>query len=244
MRLLKYLFRSITVLNALLIAVIVAWTNYTVSPLVRTKVIFTPPPVKKTEPAKEAALAQSQAPSPQDFVLIAEQNLFHPERKIPVEKAPAPPLPTPEFVLYGTLMTEDTSVAYMEDIKAPQSTAGRGKRQVALRKGETLSGFALKEIEAQKVVMVRGEESVTVNLNETQRPKLREGVTITPRGVAQQPPVAGVGFGQPQRTSPIVQPPVKQPAPQPAQPTSAERQSSAAAEEIKNTFLDFFKKGR
>jgi type II secretory pathway component PulC len=97
-----------------------------------------------------------------------------------VDKVANPPLPKPEFVLYGVLITDDASVAYVEDKKALQSTAGRGERQVALRKGETLSGFTLTEIGADKIVMVRGDEIITVNLSE---PKVRE--------VAKQPKPPG-----------------------------------------------------
>ncbi|HTR45421.1 MAG TPA: hypothetical protein VMH06_06895, partial [Thermodesulfovibrionales bacterium] len=176
----KYLFRNITVLNIVLAAVAAAWASTVISPMVRTHTSFTPPALKKTEPAKEEIPAQSQVPSPQDYTLIADQNLFHPERKIPVEKPPGPPPPPPpEFVLYGTLVTDSTSVAYMEDRKAPQSTAGRGKRQVSLKKGETLSGFVVREIDADKVVMAKGEESITVHLNDAQRPKAREGIATT-----------------------------------------------------------------
>jgi hypothetical protein len=73
-------------------------------------------------------------------------------------------LPKPEFVLYGTLITDDLRLAYMEDLKAPRNSPGRGKRQTALKKGDTLSGFTLKEIEADRIIMARGEESLTVKV--------------------------------------------------------------------------------
>ena len=77
----RYLFRSITVLNVILAVVVAAWAHAVIFPLVRTNATFNPPSVKKTEPAKEETPAQSQVPSPQDYTLIADQNLFHPERK-------------------------------------------------------------------------------------------------------------------------------------------------------------------
>lgn len=109
-------------------------------------------------------------PSQTDYTLIAENNIFHPERKIPPEKkAEAPPLPKPDIVLYGTLITDDVSLAYLEDLKAPRSTQGRGKRQLTLKKGDIISGFVLKDIEADKIVMSRGEERITVNVRNIQR---------------------------------------------------------------------------
>jgi len=245
----KYLFRNITVLNVVLAVVAAAWAGTVISPLVRTNAVFTPPPVKKTEPAKEELPAQSQVPSPQDYTLIADQNLFHPERKIPVEKPPGPPPPPPpEFVLYGTLMTDTTSVAYMEDKKAPQSTAGRGKRQISLKRGEMLSGFILKDIDPEKVVMVRGDESITVRLTDAQHPKAREGaVTGTgpqpgPQAAPQQQGAQRAAAAAAQQ-APAVQPPPQQPAPVPA-PRQKEAAAPAPAtpEEARKTFLDFFKK--
>jgi hypothetical protein len=99
--------------------------------------------------------------SPNDYAVIGYQNLFHPDRKIPPEKKELPPLPMPEFVLFGTLLTPDLSVAYLEDKKAPVSTPGRGPRQTALKKGETLSGFTLREIMAIKWSRP-GDDTVTV----------------------------------------------------------------------------------
>jgi type II secretory pathway component PulC len=252
----KYLLRNITVLNVVLAAVVAAWAGTVISPMVHTSASFTPPAVKKTEPQKEEIPAQSQVPSPQDYTLIADQNLFHPERKIPVEKPPGPPPPPPpEFVLYGTLVTDGTSVAYMEDRKAPQSTAGRGKRQVSLKRGETLSGFVVREIDADKVVMARGEESITVLLNDAQRPKTREGITTTagpqpgPQGTAQgvpPQPAAQRAAAAAQHAAPSVPQPASQPAtaattPAPRQPVAGST-APASPEEARKSFLDFFKR--
>jgi len=174
MRILKYLIRYITVLNLVLLAVIVIWALHIVSP--HHVVVAQPPAVKKPEVVKTEPPAQSTVPSPLDYTVIAEQNLFHPDRKIPVEKPAVPPLPKPEFVLYGTLITDETGIAYMDDKKAPYNTPGRGKRQTTLKKGESLSGFFLKEVAPDKVVMVRGEETMVVNLTDTNSPKTREFV--------------------------------------------------------------------
>jgi hypothetical protein len=191
MRALKYLISNVTIINMILTAVLIAGVMYIVQPLHHMNIKFTLPSPKKVETVKEEQVAQNKEPSLVDFSIIAEQNLFHPDRKIPPENASAQQLPQPEFILYGILISDDYRVAYLEDKKSPLTTQGRGKRQTVLRKGETISGFTLKEIEADKVVMVRGEESILVYLNDPQRPKTREGETTAASAATpgQQPPL-------------------------------------------------------
>lgn len=210
MQSLKYLLKNLTLLNFILITLCVTFAYYTLFPLLKAEVKFTPPAIKKVAAENKAEVPENDVPSPNDYMVVAEQNLFHPERKIPVEKPPAPPLPKPEFVLSGTLLAGDLSLAYMEDKKAPQSTPGRGKRVAALRKGEALSGFALRDVEADRVVMIRGEETITVYLNDASSPKTRETAATS-----QRPPAPGP------------QPPPGQPLP--AQAPVSVRQPGAAA---------------
>ena len=182
----KTIIRNINVLNILLILVIIMSISYSLVPLLDIKVKYTLPAAKKFSEAKEEKAIQTQAPSTAEYAMIAEENLFHPERKIPVEKKEEQPLPKPEFVLYGTLITDDISLAYLEDLKAPQSTPGRGKRQTALRKGDTMSGYTLKEVEVETIVMVRGEDKMIVALNDLSRPKGREESDVTTASLQSQ----------------------------------------------------------
>jgi type II secretory pathway component PulC len=182
-RLVDKLLRNLNVLNLLLLVVTLGFAVNRLAPLIDSRVIYKPPPVKAT-PLKSLADSAPPGPTvnPLEYTVIAEQNLFHPERKIPPEKKAEAPLPKPEFVLYGTLITGDLAVAYLDDKKAPQvTTPGRGKRQTALKKGESLSGYVLKEIQADRVTMTRGEETLMVNLNDPQNPKAREGVAEPPK---------------------------------------------------------------
>src|SRR5208337_1484418 len=118
-----------------------------------------PPPAVKAEPAqtegqKQKAKSETVGP-PIDFMLIADQNLFNPERKIPVEKPQTPPPPPkPELVLYGTLIAGDTCVAYVEDVKSPMTSPGRGKRMKVLRMGDKVGDFTLTEIDANMIILV------------------------------------------------------------------------------------------
>jgi hypothetical protein len=105
--------------------------------------------------------------------VIADDNLFHPERLIPAGKFDDQPLEQPEFVLYGTLITDGVRVAYLEDLKSPRSTEGRGRRQEVVKIGDTLSGFTLKEIHQDKVIMERGQDTMVVDLLDSSSKKAR-----------------------------------------------------------------------
>ena len=199
----RYLLKNVNLLNIILFIILVYVVKTIALPFFNYHYAGIPPAVKKqvaTAADAKAKPAESKGPSPLDYVVIADQNPFHPDRKIPVPKVvapPAPPLPTPEFVLFGTMVTPDLSIAYMEDKKAPKTTQGRGKRVTTLKLGESLSGFVLKEVDADKVVMLRGDESMVISLAD--RGKTREGVA--------QPAGAGVM----QKTlpqSPVANPPL------------------------------------
>jgi hypothetical protein len=169
----KYISRNINLLNILLIVTILIFINYTILPLFNMSISYTLPRGKKPPVEQDEKIAESTIPSLTDYVMIAEDNLFHPERKIPAEKADTQPLEQPEFVLYGTLITDGVSVAYLEDLKSPRSTQGRGKRQVAVKIGDNMSGFTLKEIYPDKVIMVRGEDTMVVDLLDSSSKKTR-----------------------------------------------------------------------
>ncbi len=178
---LKFFLRNINLLNISLLIFILLMANYMLFPFFDIKVKFTPSALKKTPAPEEKDTVQGRIPLPSDYMIIAEQNLFHPERKIPTEKKEEQPLPKPEIVLYGTLITENLGLAYLEDKKSPRTTPGRGKRQIVLRKGDTLGGFTLKEIETDKIVMVKGEETIVVKVIDPTVKKVRETSLATPQ---------------------------------------------------------------
>lgn len=82
-------------------AVLVIIANYTVLPIFNLHVKYTLTARKKTTGDKDIKTVESHTPPPSDFTLIAEENLFHPDRKIPAEKKEEQPLPKPDFVLYA-----------------------------------------------------------------------------------------------------------------------------------------------
>src|SRR4030042_3556026 len=203
------LLKNINVLNIILLVAAILLADYVVLPLLNVQVKYIPTIPKKISSEKEEKPAQSQTANPADYTIIADQNLFHPERKIPPEKKEEAALPKPEFVLYGTLITDNLKFAYLEDKKSPRSTPGRGKRQTALKQGDTMSGYTLKEIDTDKVVMVKGEETLIVKVIDIGIKKDREvgsppaAASIPPSTEPQVQPFPGA---QPQR--PAQQPPV------------------------------------
>jgi hypothetical protein len=176
--------RNINLLNILLLAIVAVFALRVFMPALYQVIRYPLPPAKKIIEVEKEPLLQQKTPSLADYMIISEENPFHPERKIPVEKIAEQPLPKPEFVLYGTLITDDLKLAYLEDLKAPRSTSGRGKRQVALKQGDSLSGFALKKIEAGKVFMVRGNDTIIVPIIDPAH--AREGQTTTVQTEPQQ----------------------------------------------------------
>lgn len=167
----KYLFQSMNVLNGLLAAAVATVAYFTVLPFLNLDIQMSLPAAKESveQSGEKAALPQNYSPA--DYAVVSEQNLFHPERKIPPENKGDKTIPRPEVVLYGTLITDDTSIAFIEDMKSPYSTPGRGKRQRALRKGDNVSGYILREIEASRIVLVKGEDTIVVMLNDGEKRK-------------------------------------------------------------------------
>lgn len=157
------------------------------SPLWQYNTYFVLPKDNSAVNGNNGKISEIPVPSPADYHAVSDENLFHPERKIPAEKKQEPELPKPEFVLYGTMVGDELNIAYLEDLKAKRSTPGRGVRQTALKQGDSLSGFILKEIQSEKIVMVRGEEVMTVYVRDPQRKKPRQQSTATNQATVKQP---------------------------------------------------------
>lgn len=160
----KTILKQINLLNLLLMGIIAALSVYILPSAFNLKVNYTLPAPKTVAEDQEVKAMPMQMPSIAEYAIIAEQNIFHSERKIPAETKDGQQLPKPEFMLYGTLITGDTKIAYLEDLKAPYNTSGRGKRQKALRFGNTLSGYTVNDIQHDRVVMVRDEDRIEVKL--------------------------------------------------------------------------------
>jgi hypothetical protein len=172
----KFLLGNVSTLNIILLIITVFFIFYVLLPRYRPDILSVSPVVKKPM-TQEKSDVKPRMLSLSDFTIIGDKNLFHPERKIPVEiksEGKPLPMPEPEYVLHGTLVSDAVSIAYLEDAKEPRSTRGRGNRQITLHKGETLSGFTLKEVYTDRVIMVRGNETIIVSISDSHK-KVKTG---------------------------------------------------------------------
>jgi hypothetical protein len=218
----RYFFLSLNVLNSLLALAVGAVVYFGVIPLENPVARVSLPTVKETAtPPEEQRMPPHRFPVT-DYTVISDKNLFHPERKIPPEKQPEKAVPKPDLFLYGTLITSDTSYAFVDDKKAPYSTPGRGKRQLTLKKGDHLSGYILSEIEANRIVLVKGEEKVVVLLDDTGKRRVDEspaGPATARTDAAGIPPFPPAASSSPQ-AMPSPTPKVPSPGPGIAPPAS------------------------
>jgi len=171
---LRYFFRSINVFNGLILLAVATVFYYLVIPFLSPTVQMSPPEVKATAVLPDTKAASAPSATAADYALISDQNLFHPERRIPPEKKPEGIIPKPDVFLYGTLITDEGSFAFIEDRKSLHSTPGRGKRQTSLKKGDSLNGYILREVEANRIVLVKGDENVVVMLDDREKRKASE----------------------------------------------------------------------
>jgi hypothetical protein len=164
MKQINYFLKNINILNLLLLAMAIFLFLKLDDSLNDKKIKFTvSKPKEVLTETKEKAAAES-AMTYLDYAVITEKNLFHPKRKMIIEETPEQ-LAKPEIILYGTLITAEKRIAYIEDKKNPYSTPGRGKRQIAVNEGSMIAGYKLAQVNTESILLVRGEDKIIVNLN-------------------------------------------------------------------------------
>jgi hypothetical protein len=181
---LKILIKNVNILNMLLLALAAGFLSYGLFPSFSLEAGHVLP-VSRESMRTEEPDEEARIPSIAEYANISDDNLFHPERKIPPAKTEEQALPKPEFILYGTLVTDTVRIAYVEDMKAYRSTPGRGRRQVALGEGDILSGFTVKKIGGDSVVMSRGEEKIVLPVHDPSRQKESAEAALTTSTVKQ-----------------------------------------------------------
>jgi hypothetical protein len=193
--------RSANVLNGLLLAAIAAVVHFAVIPALNPAARMPLPPAQESSAPSVRVAEPYRSLTPGDYAVISDQTLFHPNRKIPAEKPAEKAVPKPDLFLYGTLITGEGSFAFVEDRKAPSPAGGRDKRQFTLRKGGTLGGYLLSEIEADRIVLIKGDERVVVMLSD--REKRRASDAPAPQAASRPvSPSPQPGASLPQTASP------------------------------------------
>jgi hypothetical protein len=162
-KILNNLLRQINLLNVILLAGMAVIIIFLVAPHFLRKLIMPVAAPVTAEQAKSVTEAQPAVPPLQEYAVVSEKNLFHSKRILPPKKSEEV-VQRPEFVLYGTLIFGNLKYAYLGDTKAPRSTPGRGTRQTGLKLGESMSGYTLKEVLPDRIVMVRGDDSMEVKV--------------------------------------------------------------------------------
>lgn len=203
------------ILNFILLAgaVIIAFT--TAYPLLKADINITIPKAKETALKKAENAAPEKIPTTLDYVLVTEKNLFHPERRLPLGKKDEQAAVRPDIVYYGSIITSEKRIAYIEDKKNPYSTPGRGTRQTMLAQGAVIGGYTLKEVNPETLVLVRGDDKIIVNLRDqkARKPGETTGKPQAPQGQIQTPPPMPPRIGHPSVPRPPTIPP-----PMPARP--------------------------
>ena len=206
--------RHINILNLFILSAAIGFYLYFLNPLLTTPLSVELPSPKEISLEMQSSTDKTTKPSISDYTLIGEQNLFHPDRVMPAEKMEkaekkaAISVPRPELVLHGTMIVNGLKIAYVEDKKATPTTPGRGARQLVVKEGDNISGFILKQITENMIVLANGEEQMTLYLDELKDRKgeitgptkaLSPATTVQPYAAPRQP------VSQPVQRTPTMQ---------------------------------------
>ena len=113
MRIVRYLVRSTNPLNILLFIIMVAVVILVLLPLMKMNAGYSLPQIKpKIVEETEKPQEKTANIQPSDYTVIGELNLFHQERRIPVDKK-AEEIPKPELILYGTMIQDNVQYAFI-----------------------------------------------------------------------------------------------------------------------------------
>jgi hypothetical protein len=119
----------------MLIGITVALTIYTMPTFFDLKVNYTPPAPAGLPDSHNPKSVEPPMHEISEYNVIAEENLFHKGRKMPDR---GKEIETPDlrlkFVLYGTVIADDISIAYMEDKISPCSTPEEAIGRLSLGK--------------------------------------------------------------------------------------------------------------
>jgi hypothetical protein len=186
----QYLIRSINVLNLILLAAGAVLFFYVLEPFLQASTAVKIPSAKVVAtPVVSTKGGEGHQAMSADYAVIGDKNLFHPDRIIPPEKKTAAAVTRPDIVLHGTMITDQLKLAYIEDKKAPSTSPGRGTRQIALKEGDLIGGYKLKQITDKMIVLINGEEQMNLYLDELKDRKTETTATVK-TGVATQPTAA------------------------------------------------------
>lgn len=137
---------------------------------------------------EEASNVSKPSPMAVDYAIVTDKNLFHPERRYASSNIAKEdqPIERPDILYFGSVITSEKKIAYIEDKKNPYSTPGRGKRQTHLAEGAIIGGYTLKEVNPENIVLVRGDDKFVINLRDEKDRKPGE-TTVKPAASSVKP---------------------------------------------------------
>jgi hypothetical protein len=145
--------------------------------------------------------------------IIAEKNIFNPERKEfsgPAAGGFFKPVTRPQITLFGVAMDGDYQVA---TIINPGRPLHKGERETkSIRVGEMVGEYKLTKILPDRIVMEGGEDSFEVLLYDPRAPKRRVDVRTPAKPATVTSPRAGAPAPTPPARPPVVAPTPRGPA--------------------------------
>ncbi len=207
--------RRLLLLNLVLVAAAVVFSLQIVRTLIASPQL--PPVAPLTTPLVERIATEETGravPPLATFDVVAARNLFNPNRS---ESATAALSPVGKPLLHGIVLKDGSRAAFLED---PVT-----KKVLGYKLGDQVAGGLLERIEADRVVIRRGEELIEVFLRDPAKPK---AVPAGQPGASalQPPPPAGTPQVQPSATTPA--------APLPGFPSLFRRPQAPAAPPVRN----------
>jgi len=117
---------------------------------------------------------------PQEYTIVSEKNLFHPERKPQEAKKSLDEAKKekPDIIVYGTVISGNTRLALIEDRKNPLSTPGRGKRQRLIRERDEISGYKVIEITENSLLIGDEDDFFIYRIEDSSKEKHRKPRTV------------------------------------------------------------------
>ena len=187
--------KRLLLLNLVLVSGAVVFSVQLVRTFLSSPQLPPPPVARPTQPTLPPATQERQSVPLTAYDVVASKNLFNPSRS---EAGTASIAPTAKPFLHGVVLRDGAPVAFLED---PAT-----KKVVAYKPGDAVAGGQLERIEADRVVIRRGEGTFEVLLRDPQKP--RAVATAPPAAPGARPLTPGVTQApQPGPTTPAAIPP-------------------------------------
>jgi hypothetical protein len=129
-------------------------------------------PLAVAAPRDHGALRNSRSSAVYD--VIATRSLFDPNRSSPRSSEATAPiqLPAPTLALYGVAISDDTRVAFVQDLVT--------KQIVGYKTGDRLAGGQVERIEPDRVVIMRADGPMEVLLHQPKEHQPEESQAVVP----------------------------------------------------------------